>query len=672
MKSRAVRWFVLLILALITLACSPCGLLGGRNTTAPTAVPLPTEPPPTEAPPAETEIPPTAAPTATPPPEVEPPPGWRMYTNGNAVRQIAQADDGTLWAATGGGAVAWDLASGEATVYTVLDGLPVNDLHAVVVCPIPEPRVVFGSDEGLALYDPASGSWEEWTAENSGLESDEVGGLNCDPDSNTLLVTYDWGVGTFDAAAGEWRHLTTDDGLASDWANDIFVVDGEIWVASDSGVSVVHTDGDVTIYDEETSDIPDERVEAIVADGDGTIWLAGSDGLLAFQDGAWTQYNKDNVEEFPFLDAFEDVLAAPDGTIWVGNGFGEICQFDPAAETCLEIYDSQEGMADDLNDLLLDDQGTLTYCGDQGISTFDGGSWRSLVLDELPASNVYDAITQTPDGTIWVGGAFGLQRFPAEDPDGAWDHDEMEGYRVNTFHLGQEGLWIGHGGGASYAEYAQLQQPDTWTDFEAVDEPGQGVYGGISAITEDGSGRVWFGGSGLTVWDGETYTYYDLLTDEERTDGDSPGFAHGLLYDGTGVWVSTWGRLLYFDENDEVTMWDQLPVGGTPYVEAMALDTDGQVLLADANRLLTYAGGTFTERAEVGDTVMSILVDETGGIWLGLEDQGVSHYDGSQWSSMTTADGLPTNQFGDESILVDNLGAIWFAGRTGGLARYAP
>jgi streptogramin lyase len=119
-------------------------------------------------------------------------------------------------------------------------------------------------------------------------------------------------------------------------------------------------------------------------------------------------------------------------------------------------------------------------------------------------------------------------------------------------------------------------------------------------------------------------------------------------------------------------MWDELPVGGTPYVESMALDTDGRVLLADANRLLTYDGETFAERVEVDDTVMSIFVGETGEIWLGLEDQGVSHYDGSAWSTMTTADDLPTNQFGDESILVDSLGAVWFAGRTGGLARYVP
>ena len=72
-------------------------------------------------------------------------------------------DNGILWAATGGGVIAWDLASGDAYGYTVLDGLPANDVHTVVVCPIPEPSIIVGTDEGMALYDPASDMWDRWT-----------------------------------------------------------------------------------------------------------------------------------------------------------------------------------------------------------------------------------------------------------------------------------------------------------------------------------------------------------------------------------------------------------------------------------------------------------------------------------------------------------------------------
>jgi hypothetical protein len=61
-------------------------------------------------------------------------------------------------------------------------------------------------------------------------------------------------------------------------------------------------------------------------------------------------------------------------------------------------------------------------------------------------------------------------------------------------------------------------------------------------------------------------------------------------------------------------------------------------------------------------------------MWLGLSYNGVVYYDGSEWSSLTTLDGygLPSNHFGKQNVLVDDLGTIWFAGTDGGLARYAP
>ena len=44
--------------------------------------------------------------------------GWTQYTNGNYVRDIAVDDDGILWAATGGGVIAWNPATDEAIVCT--------------------------------------------------------------------------------------------------------------------------------------------------------------------------------------------------------------------------------------------------------------------------------------------------------------------------------------------------------------------------------------------------------------------------------------------------------------------------------------------------------------------------------------------------------------------------
>jgi ligand-binding sensor domain-containing protein len=672
MNHKFVPIFALLILALVTLAC------GGSEPEETPAPPTNTLAPPTEtsAPPAPTATatPTPVPPTPTPEPLVEP--GWHIYSNGNYVREIA-VHDGLLWAATGGGVLAWDMASGDAFSYTTLDGLPTNNVEAIVACPIPEPRIIVGTEYGMSIYDPDTETWELITRDNSGMEENGVNTLDCDPDNNLLMIGHTFGLDVFDASEDEWMFLDEDDGLATDWVNQAAVIGDEAWIVSSFGVSVIHADGSVTPYDEDIGNIPDENVSAVAGDAEGNVWLAAFDGLLKFHDGDWTLYNSDNTDEFPFLDAFEGVVVAPDGTVWVGNTFGTICQFDPAAEECLEIYEDESGMVGGLEDLIIDDQGNIYYCDDgEGISLFDGSSWQALTLDELPLSNSYQAIAQTPNGTILVGGSFGLQQFLADEADEPWEVVDLDGNGVNTFYSSPEGMWIGHTAGASFYEY----ESEIWTHVRKGEEAGDGIYdGGAMAITEDGSGRVWFGTyNGLTVWDGEAFTYYDLLNEEEIAEEQSPRTVYALLFDGSNVWVGAYGALFRFDENDEMTRWDEDLPGLlstlTPSAHAFALDQEGNVLLAIGRRLLSYDGKTFSEVVEVDGDIRSIVAADTGEMWLGLAYNGIVYYDGSEWSSLTTLDGygLPSNHFGKQSILVDDLGTIWFAGSDGGLARYAP
>ena len=677
MNMKIYRFFIaFLVLVLVSLACGK-----GAKTSEPTSPPPP-PPAPTAikvsptAVPTDTAVPPTPTPeepTAIPKPELEVEPGWYQFTNGNYVRGIALLDR-TIWAATGGGIVSLDLASGQPLQkYTTLDGLPTNDIQAVVACPIPEARVIFGTEAGLSIYDPAAQTWEHLTPDTSSMKYVDVNSLDCDAENHTLLVGYTWGLDIFYADKNEWKFYDEEAGLATDWVSHAAVIGTDIWVVSSFGVSTIHADGTISGYTETLGNIPDENVQSVAGDARGNVWLAAFDGLLKFSNGQFTLYNSDNTEKFPFLEAFYSVRVALDGSIWAGNAFGSICQFDAAKEECSTIYEDLDGMVGGLDQMILDESGNPFYCDDgEGISYFDGSGWTALVLDEIAGSNRSYAIAESTDGTMWVGSDAGLQQFSAYTKDPAWDTVDIDGQFAYAFFQVPGGMWVGHSGGASFYNYETQQ----WTLLETGD-PGKALSGYVSALTMDGKGRMWFGtSSGLTVWDGKTYTYYDLLTEQEKTDGWSAKFIYAVIYDGVNVWLGTSGALFRFDKEDQMTRWDDefesLLSIFSPSTFAFALDQDGKVLMAIDDKLVRFENGKFTDVYQADSYIYSIFTTNAGEIWLGLYSTGAAYFDGSQWTKYSTGDGLPSPHFDRYSILVDSAGTTWFAGSEGGLARYVP
>jgi ligand-binding sensor domain-containing protein len=336
-----------------------------------------------------------------------------------------------------------------------------------------------------------------------------------------------------------------------------------------------------------------------------------------------------------------------------------------------------------LTDMAVDGRGRIYYSGAggmldrQGISVFDGQRWQMFLLDERPLSNAYQAITQTPDGNIWVAGRRGVQVFPAGQVAEPWRLINLQNAEAQAFYPASQGLWIGTTWGAAFWDY----QTGALTYYQSG-APGEALSSSATAITVDSQNRVWFGTfEGLTVLDGQTYTYYDLLTDQERQQGKVAPLVYAILYDrqGQAIWVGVNGALYRFAEGGGMARYDRifeevLP-GVIPSIGALALEPDGNLLAGVWNKLVRFDGKNLTPIYETPSVINAMLVDRYGRPWLATENDGVflGQIDaelGYSWSNMTTAAGLSCSQMGRQSILMDNMGGYWFACNDGGLALY--
>ena len=295
----------------------------------------------------------------------------------------------------------------------------------------------------------------------------------------------------------------------------------------------------------------------------------------------------------------------------------------------------------------------------------------------FPMTRPVTALAQAVDGDIWVGHEAGGFRFPAQAAGEPWTAlgGELAEAAVNTFFPLPSGMWVGHDDGASFFDYAG----EAWTHLEPAVAPSAGLYrADVQAMAADGEGRLWFGTSGgVTVWDGQRFFYDDFLTVEERFTGRRPHFVYALLYDGENVWAGTERGLFSYDEGYQLTRHDPQALqegaaagGASPAVRALALDEDGRLLLGVNRRLLRPEGdGAFTTLFTAEENVREIAVSG-GEIWLGLANGRVLRGAGGQWLPAAGPDGGPVS---GRHILIDYLGARWFAAEDGGrLSRYVP
>jgi ligand-binding sensor domain-containing protein len=465
------------------------------------------------------------------------------------------------------------------------------------------------------------------------------------------------------------------------------VEEGEyLWVGTDGGglVKLNKSTGELIVYGNWNSGLPDNVVNAIAIDVQGNKWIGTGSGLVKFDGVNWTVYNTSN-SKLPDNRVFALSIDVQ-GNKWIGTGSG-LVKFDGVNWTVYTT--SNSGLPYNVVlALAIDGQGNKwigTWGG--GLAKFDGVNWIVYKIwnSGLPSNYVF-AIAIDGGGNKWIGTipywngstyvGGGLSRF--------------DGVNWTVYNTSNSGL------------------PDNWVTTIAIDIQGNkwiGTYGGglakfdgvrwtvyntsnsglpdddVNAIAIDGRGNKWIGthGGGLAKFDGVNWTVYNT-----SNSGLPSNNVRAIAVDGQGnKWIGTesyWngstyvgGGLAKFDGVNWTVY--NTSNSGLPNndVTAIAIDGQGNKWIGTGRGLAKFDGVNWTvyNTSNSGlpdNSVWAIAIDGQGNKWIGTWFGGLAKFDGVNWTVYNKSNfGLPNNDV--RAIAIDVQGNKWI-GTLEGLAKF--
>jgi signal transduction histidine kinase/ligand-binding sensor domain-containing protein len=282
------------------------------------------------------------------------------------------------------------------------------------------------------------------------------------------------------------------------------------------------------------------------------------------------------------------------------------------------------------------------------ISQYAHTPWKA---GEGVSKGIIFSIAQTPDGYLWLGTEYGLLRFdgvrsvPWQPPAG----QHLPSSEIRSLLAARDGsLWIGTRYGLASWKDGKL------TQFAEL--AGQL----INTIVEDREGTMWAGG-----WAISTGRICAIQSGSARCDGEDARFGRGVysLYEDsagnlwlgatTGLWRWKPGPPKLYPLPDEASGINSL-IEGDNGALLIASRREGIQRLVEQKSEAYPLPGVGRQFAPY-----RMLRDRSGGLWIGTEDQGLSHVHQGRTDRYGRLDGLTADFV--ESLFEDREGNIWVA-----------
>ena len=237
---------------------------------------------------------------------------------------------------------------------------------------------------------------------------------------------------------------------------------------------------------------------------------------------------------------------------------------------------------------------------------------------------------------------------------------------VTSFAFDGNHLWAGTSGGVLLVDTAN----QTYVKYTPSNS---GLAGNsINAVAVDGAGKKWFGGYGVSQFDGNTWVKYTTADS-----GLADDWVTAIAIDNAGnKWFGTYKGVSKFDGNNWTTYTTANSRLAGNRIHAIAADSAGNKWFGTDKGASKFDGNNWTNYPDVGlgtNWVDAIAIDDGGNTWFGGVG-GASKFDGRTWTTYTpTNSGLADHavNVNVRAIAIDQAGNKWF-GTGNGVSVFGP
>ena len=314
--------------------------------------------------------------------------------------RIKSDSAGNIWVAEDHLIIEIDHATNSAIVRA--NQLPVmRDIY-----PDPELGMTISTAQGLAI--PEGDNWRLIGA-HQGLPGDSLACVLRDREGSLWLGIEGSGLARW-LGGPDWVSWTTADGIRGTLAWTVQKAgNGEYWAGTNDGIVRIQPDRSLSI-DKQWRKLAGESVRSLQRAADGTFWVTSyTSGLIHLSAAGETLSRYTEDDGLPNR-RIRSLLIDRSGVIWVSTDSGLFRSLAPykgggGKERLFFVRQilPLEQPGEVFFACMQDRQGRIWAPGIKGLAVLEGGLWRRLTTRDGLRSDFAGAVTEAPDGAIWIG-----------------------------------------------------------------------------------------------------------------------------------------------------------------------------------------------------------------------------------------------------------------------------